>query len=232
MNLLSKVIQQRKVFTHTPRDHSIEYLDQINTDSGRFYRSPTGALYPSVTTVVGEDSKANIMAWRKRIGEEEANKISKKATSRGTRIHKLCEDYIDNAELDSNVSFNDSDNFIKLVPELHKIDNVVMQEERLYSDFLQMAGTVDCVAEYEGKLAIIDFKTSTKLKKQEYIKGYLCQATAYAIMFEERFGISVPRTVIIISVDNEDPQVFKQKRDDYTDELLAMRKRYKEKYGK
>ena len=231
MSLLNRITPLRKAFTHLPRGAQAEPLEQINTDSGRYYKTPTGVLYPSVTTVVGEDSKSSIIAWRKRIGEEEANKISNAATSRGTRIHKLCEDYIDNGELDPKSSVFDLDNFIKIIPELNKIDNVHMQEERLYSDFLQLAGTVDCVAEYEGKLSIIDFKTSKKLKKPEYIKGYLCQATAYAIMYEELFGISVPRTVIIISVDDEEPQVFKQKRDEHVDELLAMRKRYKEKYG-
>ena len=174
-----------------------------------------------------------IQEWRKRVGEEEANKISSQAARRGTRIHQLCEDYLNGDDIDtSNYTFIDALNFksLKIILDEH-IDNIHMQETRLYSDYLRMAGTVDCIAEWKGKLAIIDFKTARKLKLKEYITNYFCQAAAYAIMYEERFGIPVSRLVIIISVDDEEPQIFEEKRNNYTKELLDVREQYKVKYG-
>lgn len=208
-------------------------LEQVITDTGRYYKTPTGALYPSVTTVTGLMSEKAIREWRQRVGNEEANRISSKATSRGTRIHKLLEDYINNDDIDtSKYSYNDTYNFSKLKLLLDKhLDNVHLQETRLYSDFLEMAGTVDCIAEWKGKLSIIDFKTATKYKNRDYITNYFCQASAYAIMYEERFNIPVPRTVILISVDEDEPQVFEERRDEYVKKLLEIRKQYKERYG-
>lgn len=224
-------LKQSKLFTHINTQEAIT-IEQINTDSGRYYKTPTGALYPSVTSVVGLMNQKSIMEWRKRVGEEEANKIASKAASRGTRVHQLCEDYLNNNEIDLNkYSFEDRLNFKELIPYLHNIDNIHLQETRLYSDYLEMAGTVDCIAEWNGKLAIIDFKTSRKLKEKSYIKNYFCQAAAYAIMYEERFGIPVSRIVILISVDDELPQVFEERRDNFVKDLLDIRKQYKEKYG-
>lgn len=222
------ITQTRKLFTHLLRNNS-EEVEQINTDSGRYYKTPTGALYPSVTSVVGLMGQKAIMEWRKRVGEEEANKISKQASSRGTRVHQLCEDYLNNNAIDvSKYTFQDQLNFNDLKPYLHNIDNIHLQETRLYSDYLQMAGTVDCVAEWNGKLSIIDFKTARKLKDKKYITNYFCQAAAYAIMYEERFNIPVSRIVILISVDDEQPQVFEERRDNYVKELLNVREQYRQ----
>lgn len=237
--MLQQVLAQRKHFTHLKKtpESGIIYnyydLEQVNTDTGRYYKTPTGALYPSVTTVTGLMNQKAIHEWRKRVGEEEANKISRKASSRGTRIHQLCEDYINNVDIDtSKYNYNDAINFQVLKPYLDShIDNIHLQEERLYSDFLQMAGTVDCVAEWKGKLAIVDFKTARKAKNREYILNYFCQASAYAIMYEELFKIPVPRIVILISVDDEEPQVFEDRRDHYVEELLKVRQQYKDKYN-
>ena len=227
-------IPQPKLFTHLSNKFIFEELEQINSDTGRTYKTPSGVIYPSITTVVGDESKEAILSWRKRVGDEEANRVSKKATSRGTRIHSMCESYVDNIPLiKKDYSYQDLEMFnqIKKVLDEH-VDNVHMQEERLYSDYLELAGTVDLIAEYDGKLSVIDFKTSTKLKEVDYIKGYLMQASAYAIMYEERTGTPINQTVIIIGVDDEmHPQVFIQKRDDYIPQLLETRKRYKEKYG-
>jgi len=231
--LLSNILQTTKCFTHTPK-YTIPQLKQINTDSGRFYKSPSGALYPSATTVVGMLSRDSIKKWRKQVGETEANRVSSKAAQRGTRVHQLCEDYLNNQfdlEKHSKFSIYDLESFVRLKEQLDNIDNIHLQEERLYSDFLKMAGTVDCVGEYCGKLSIIDFKTSRKLKEKDYILGYFCQATAYAIMFEELTGISVPRITIIISVDDEPTQVFTEYRDNYVDRLLAVRKLYEDEFG-
>jgi len=230
--MFQDILQTRKHYTHQISEQTENQLEQINTDSGRFYKTPAGVLYPSVTSVVGLMSLKSIMEWRARVGEEKANSISKKASSRGTRIHQLCEDYLNNKEIDfKKYNLQDGINFKELIPFLHNIDNIRLQETRLYSDYLKMAGTVDCVAEWKGKLAIIDFKTASKLKDKNYILNYFCQATAYSIMFEERFNTPVSRIVILISVDDEQPQVFEERRDNYVDSLMDIREKYRIKYG-
>jgi len=208
-------------------------LEQVNTDSGRYYKTPTGALYPSVTTVTGLFGADAIKQWRARVGDQEANRISSQASTRGTRIHQLCENYLNNDDIDtSKYTFDDVENFRLLKQQLDtNIDNIHLQEVRLYSDYLKMAGTVDCIAEWKGKLAIIDFKTARKPKNKEYILNYFCQASAYAIMYEERYNIPVSRIVILISVDNELPQVFEDYRDNYVKPLMEIREKYKQKFG-
>jgi genome maintenance exonuclease 1 len=229
---LKDILAQRKHFTHLKKTLDEEVLEQVNTDTGRYYKSPTGALYPSVTTVTGLMNEKSIQQWRQRVGNEEANKISSKASVRGTRMHELFEKYLDNEEIDSSkYNYNDTINFGEIKPFLDNyIDNIHLQETRLYSDFLQMAGTVDCVAEWKGKLSIIDFKTATKHKNRDYITNYFCQAAAYAIMYEERFQIPVNRIVILISVDGDTPQVFEDRRDDFVKQLLEVRHQYKVRY--
>lgn len=146
----------------------------------------------------------------------------------------MCESYVDNIPLiKKEYSYQDLEMFNQIKKVLDdEVDNIHMQEERLYSDYLEIAGTVDLVAEYNGKLSVIDFKTATKNKEIDFIKGYMMQASAYAIMYEERIGVPITQTVIIIGVDDEfRAQVFVQNRDDYVPQLLETRKRYKEKYG-
>jgi genome maintenance exonuclease 1 len=118
-----------------------------------------------------------------------------------------------------------------ILPELEKIDNVHCLESPLYSDHLQVAGTVDCIAEYEGKLSVIDFKTSKRIKSREDIHNYFMQCSAYAVAFEERTGISVPRIVIIMGVDDENTLIFKEKRDDWIGNFIELRKYYREQKG-
>lgn len=231
--MLQDILQTRKQFTHLPSNSQSIELEQINTEAGRYYKTPTGLLYPSVTTVTGLHSVKYIKEWRKRVGEEEANKVTKAATTRGTRVHKLLEDYINNDEIDhKKYDFNDAINFKLLKPIIdERIDNVRFQEERMYSDFLQLAGTVDCVAEYNGKLAVIDFKTARKAKDKDQIKNYFMQAAAYAIMHEERYLIPINRLIILISVDDDQPQVFEERRDNYTKDLLEIREEYRRIYN-
>jgi len=186
-----------------------------------------------VTTVTGLMNEKSIKEWRQKVGEEEANRVSSTAARRGTRFHQLCEDYLNNDDIDaSRYNFNDALNFKEFKPILDdNLDNIHLQETRLYSDYLEMAGTVDCVAEWKGKLSIIDFKTARKAKNRDYIKNYFCQASAYAVMYEERFNIPVSRIVILISVDDDIPQVFEDRRDYHIKELLEVRKKYKDRYG-
>ena len=198
-----------------------------HTDHGRHYRTPEGKLYPSVTTVMSYHTREAIKAWRERVGEEEANKISNQSATRGTKIHDLCENVLLNNDIDtSNLSLLDKQMWDRFRPELDRIDNIHAIEDPLYSDHLRMAGRVDCIAEWEGKLSVIDFKTSRKSKKKEWIDNYFMQCTSYAIMFEEMTGTPVPQIVVAIAVEGEFPQVFVEKRDNYVEKLLNLRLEY------
>jgi len=149
------------------------------------------------------------MEWRNRVGEEEANAISKRASTRGNKCHKLCELYLENKSIskykDDPLSMG---LFYQIKPYLDSIDNIHALEEPLSSSLLKMAGRVDCIAEYNGELAIIDFKTSTKYKREEWIHDYFAQETAYAIMFQELTGLIPKKLVTIIACETGEPQIF------------------------
>lgn len=198
-------------------------------DGSRVYLTPAGNKYPSVTTITGMYKKDAIEKWRLRVGEEEANRVSKKATDRGTRIHSLCEDYLlgKNPEVD----MFDHDMFESIKYWLEDIDNIHCLETPLYSDFLQTAGTVDCIAEFQGKLSVIDFKTSSRPKEKEDISDYFMQCSAYAVAFEERTGIPIGRLVIIMGVDNDYSRMFVEKRDNHIAGFRKLRLEYRNKYN-
>ena len=221
------------MFNHVEHDVVLPKLTRKTTETGRKYFTPEGNAYPSITTVLGILSKQGIIDWRKRVGEEEANKISRQAATRGTAVHKLAEDYIDNVEgwskgaMPANIaSFND----LKTILD-KRLDNVWFQEEFLYSDRLKCAGQVDCIAEFDGQLSIFDFKTSRKPKKEEWITSYFIQASFYAAAFYERTGIPIKQGVILISVDGSEPQVFTINTYDYLEHFLKVRKEYKKQKG-
>jgi genome maintenance exonuclease 1 len=219
-------------FTHY-NPYNIPKLTRVTENGNRYYLTPDGKKYPSVTTVAGIFTKQKIVEWRKRVGNEQATKITTQASVRGTAVHKLCEDYINNVEdytkgqMPVNV---DSFNSIKPIID-SCINNVVMQECPLYSHYLKVAGTVDCIAEWNGKLSIIDFKTSRKPKKLEWIENYFMQTAAYAVMFEELTEKPITDLVILISVDNEEPQIFTQKRDEWISKFMEARDEFKNRYG-
>ena len=191
--------------------HNFPDLKAKTTEQGRRY-FVEGNAYPSVTTVIGEMKKKSILEWRRKVGEEEANAISKRATTRGNKCHKLAEDYLSNKPLDR---YKDDvlslGMFHRIRPYVDKINNIHALEESLYSHTLKLAGRVDCIAEYDNELAIIDFKTSTKYKREEWIQDYFSQETAYAIMFQELTGLKVKQLVTIIAVETGTPQVFIKK---------------------
>jgi genome maintenance exonuclease 1 len=206
-----------------------------NEDGSRVYVNASGVAYPSATTVLGVLSRDGIAAWRKRVGEEEANKISSKAATRGTKIHTLTESYLKNEDLEeayttTKASLLDVEMFKKFKPVLDPIGDIHCQELALYSDHLRMAGRVDCIADYNRLRAVIDFKTSSKPKKKEHISSYFMQTAAYAIMYEERTGIPVPWLVVLIAVEGDEPQVFIEKRDNWTKELLRTRDYFENGY--
>jgi len=195
---------------------------------GRIYLTPSGEKYPSVTTVLGLLSKDSIAEWRKRVGDEEANRISKKATSLGTDIHKIVEDYLNNKE-DYIEKYGPFEKmvFSSFQECLNKIDNILCQESTLYSDVLKVAGRVDCIAEYEGQLSIIDFKTANKAKEEEHILGYFMQLTMYSLMLEEMTGIRIPNIVILMVTTSAEVLVFKKKRTDYYKQVKDLINEYR-----
>ena len=214
----------------------IDYDLETETINGkRFYKTPEGLLYPSVTTITGQHGKDKILEWRRRVGEEEANRISTKASNRGTKVHKICENYLNNEEdyartnpAHIHKTMPDSIAMFKSLQPLldEHVNNIHALEIPLYSHHLKVAGRVDCIAEYDGKLSIIDFKTSGKLKEESWIKGYFMQCSAYAVMYEERTGIPVSQIVIMIAVESEHPQVFIKKRNDYIKDFISYREAY------
>ena len=191
-----------KRFNHDLID--IEQLVQINEDGKRHYETPNGNKYPSVTTVLAVLSKAAIQEWRNRVGEKTANRISRQSSSRGTNAHKIIERYISNEDNYINGSMPDSVELFKHIQPVldKKIDNVRMIEGRLWSDEYKIAGTVDLIADWDGILSAIDWKTSLKHVNDDHpkLEKYKIQGTAYSKMFEERTGIEVPQIVVAIMV--------------------------------
>ena len=215
------------IFTHRKIDLGYEDLQAQTSKIGRTYETPTGKAYPSITTVLSILSEDSIRAWRKRVGEEEANKISHRASSRGTKVHSIIEDYLNNVQTNSYMP-DIVASLTNIKPILDKrIEEIYGLEVPLYSDYLGVAGRCDCIAKFDGVPSILDFKTSRKKKKREWIHNYFAQGAAYAIMFEERTGMPIPNVVIIMDVDNDDPIVFKEHRDEWTNLLTDTIKKYK-----
>lgn len=210
------------MFKHI-KESPLKY-DDLTTIEGekRLYNTPDGNRYPSITTILSILSRDSIEKWKKKVGEEEAKKVSYRASQRGTAVHEICEKYIDN-EPDYKKGYmpNVIGDFLRIKPILdERIGLVYAQEVPLYSDYLQVAGRVDCIAEFDGVLSVIDFKTSKKPKRREWIRSYFQQEAFYAIAWEEQTKIPIGQLVTIISCDNGQPQVFIEKRDDWAPELL------------
>lgn len=222
------------MFTHHNHGLELPTLTRKTTEKGRKYFTPSGKAYPSVTTILGILNKQQLIEWRNRVGAEEANRISRQASTRGTAVHKLCEDYLDNKpdylkkHMPANVYM-----FNTLKPVINeKINNVWFQEVFLYSDELKTAGQVDCIAEFEGELAVIDFKTSRRVKKEEDILGYFMQISFYAKAFKDMTGIEITKGVILIGVDDSEPQTFVFDPREYINHFKAVREKYQELYEK
>ena len=197
----------------------------------RIYVTPEGKKYPSVTTILQEYGKEALDAWRARVGKDRASYIATTAAARGTRLHKLCEVYLQNQDPFANpkISLFDRELFRSIQPALENIDNIHFQEQRLYSNHLRLAGTVDCIAEYEGRLSIIDFKTASKKKQKEHIENYFMQCSAYAAMFTELTGKPIEDIVVMIATEDEmQPSIFEENKYNYFSELVQ----YIDNYGK
>ena len=203
-----------KSFIHTPPTELLPEILTENINGKRFYVTPEGEKYPSITTVLSGRNKEGINRWRNHVGNDVANQIMRSAAKRGTAVHTLVEDYLNNEEL-SRQDVLPVALFTLLKPELDNIDNIVMQEGGLYSDKWGIAGRVDCIAEYDGKLTVIDFKTSTKEKKEEWIENYFIQCTAYCEMYEERYGKAIDQIAILIVCEDGTIQTFVKDKNDY-----------------
>lgn len=197
-------------------------LEVIHNSEGRFYRSPEGLLLPSMTTVISKFAdKTFLVEWRKRIGHEEANRISKIAAKRGTALHEIVEQYIRNEPHPMRGKMPDAkDLFHQISPELNSNLNLVfLNESCLYSKSLGVAGRVDCVGEWNGNLAVVDFKTSNKPKKDEWIENYFLQVSGYAEMFREMYGVNrkIVGVILITVVEENLCQKFEFDPDEWMD---------------
>ena len=212
------------IFTHTPPLNELPPLKAKNVNGKRFYEHlETKEAYPSITSVLSIRDKKGLHEWRQKVGEEVANHVMIQAANRGTAVHNMVEDYLNNVDLEQvdkyKKQFLPRMMFNVLKPELSKINNIRLQEAQMFSSDYTVAGRVDCIAEYDGVLSIVDFKTSTKEKNESWIENYFIQGSAYAEMFKEHFGEEVTQIVILIVTEEGTTQVFKKNKVDYLPKL-------------
>ena len=219
-----------KSFNHVKLSELDFDLESTTTEKGRVYKVPGGELYPSITTVLSAYNKKAIMEWRQRVGEEKANEISRKASGRGTKLHNTVEKYLLNEMTDMKLQTMMPDikemffDMRKIIDE--NIGDIYGIEQPLYSHKLKLAGRCDCIAEWNGELAIVDWKTASRTKDKDHITNYFMQATAYAEMFEERTGKAIDTIVVAISVQSESPQLFVEEKSKYLSPLIEYNERY------
>ena len=224
-----------KLFNHVGQIEPIEMVAEM-VDGKRVYLTPEGFKFPSVTTVISNNKakKAGIARWRARVGEEKANNISARSTGRGTKYHSIAEDYFNN-----NLDLKKYSKFPLPVlmfqhsrPVLDRINNIYLQEAALYSKHLEIAGRVDCIAEFDGVLSITDFKTAAEPKREKYLYDYFVQETAYACMLQENYGLSVKQLVTIVACENGETQVkVLPPKKEYFMKLMEYIAEYQERYG-
>ena len=214
-----------KTFNHVGND--LKELKTENIEGKRYYVTPKGNKYVSITSLLGNLSKQSIIEWRRRVGEAEANKISRQASSRGTRVHNICESYIKNQEgILEGVLPDAIDMFNSILPLLDRIDNIHVAEGALYSDDLGVAGRTDLIGEFDEKLSVIDYKTSRKKKTWEMCHAYFMQGAFYAHAYEELTGISINDIVIIMAVESDKPLLFRETKDRWIEPLKQVITKY------
>lgn len=200
------------MFNHS--NVTFESLTRETIDGVRYYKVPgTDKLVklPSITSVISYKNRLKFKAWEEKVGLDEANRIRRKSTSRGTDAHTLIEQYLNNEKEFKEVQPLSTYLFKQAIPTLDKIDNILCQEQAMFSHTLGIAGSVDCIAEYDGELAIIDFKTSAKAKPREWIEDYFVQCAAYACMLYEMKGIIVKKFVIIMTCEDGEVKVYEER---------------------
>ena len=202
-------------------------LETITIDRKRFYVTPQENYYPSITTVLSIRKKEGLMEWRKRVGDKVANYVAGKAAASGTKVHHICEDYLNNVSLDYPEKWKKHEkDFLPLClfnqlkdKVLKNISDIYAQECGLYSDKYMVAGRVDCIAKYNDVLSIIDFKTSTKERSDAWNENYYIQGSAYAEMFSELTGIDISQVVILVVTEDGTVQEFIKDKSDFLDAL-------------
>jgi len=224
-----------KLFNHVGDIEPIEMVAEM-VEGKRVYLTPEGSKFPSVTTVIGNNKKklAGIARWRKRVGEKAANAKSTRATGRGTKYHSIAEDYFNNTlDLEKYKKYPlPVLMFHQSRGTLDRINNIYLQEAALYSKHLEIAGRVDCIAEFDGVLSIIDFKTAEEPKREEYLYDYFVQETAYACMLQENYGLSVKQLVTIVACENGETQVkVLPPKKEFFMKLMEYISEYQERYG-
>ena len=209
------------MFNHVPV--TLPEVKATTIDGKRLYETPEGNKYPSITTVLSIRKKEGLFEWRKRVGNEVANYVAGKAARRGTKVHHMCEDYLNNnfdeekhkKDFLPYCLFNQLKNGV-----LHNVGNIYAQEAGLYSDKYKVAGRADCIAFYNGTPSVIDFKTSTKERNDDWNENYYIQGAAYAEMFEERTDIEIHQIVILVVTEDGAVQEFVRDKEPYI-ELLT-----------
>jgi genome maintenance exonuclease 1 len=224
------LVSNRKEFEY----ELLEFAELQRIDGPtRFYETPEGNRYPSVTAVLGKMmDKSALETWRKRVGEEEASRVSARASTRGTNVHTMCENYVLGNDIDASMPHNMMMfNQIKKVLD-EKVDMVRATECTLFSDHLKLAGSCDLIANYDGRLSIIDYKTSAKRKRKDWIEGYFLQASLYSYMLWEMTDILVKDIVIIIGVDDSlESQIFIERPQRYLEKAVDLVRSYHKMYG-
>jgi len=214
-----------KQFNHV--GNSLQDLQTENINGKRHYVTPQGNKYLSITSLLSNLSAKGISEWRKRVGEAEANKITRQASGRGTRLHTLCEQYIENKESFLEDALPDVvDMFHSINPFLDRIDNVHVVEGALYSDELGVAGRTDLIAEFDGYLSVIDYKSSRKVKNWEMCHSYFMQGAFYAYAYEELTGIPLNNIVIIMAVESDKPLLFRETKNRWLSPLKQVITKY------
>lgn len=201
------------MFKHLGPPKPLPELKENTTVKGRTYVTPDGNAYPSITTMLGHKEKPHLKEWRNMLGDKKADKEMKRCADRGTAVHELIEKYLDNVE-DFTRGYKPEyiKGFNQLKFQLNRIDNIRLQEVALYSDVLKIAGRVDCIGEFNGKLCVIDFKTSNNNKDKDMIEDYFLQCTFYALAWYELTGELIEDIVILMTVEKGMvPLVFNEK---------------------
>ena len=231
MNKMYEFLKQNhdmKKFDHVRLNKILPDITTESIKGKRFYVTPEGNKYPSITTVLSDRNKEGIVKWRESVGNDVANQVMRQAASRGTAVHTLIENYLNNEELSKQAVLPVA-LFVTMKSELDNINNIRIQEGGLYSDKLGVAGRVDCIAEYKGKISVIDFKTSTKEKKEAWVENYFIQGSAYCEMYEERFLQPIEQVVILIVTEDGAVQTFIKDKRDYLPLLKTAIKEFNEK---
>ena len=208
-------------------------LEKKETPGCRLYQLPNGDWVPSITSVTSFYNREKFIKWRQKVGEEKANQITRKATSRGTDFHEVAQDYLEGKSVDWESHLPASKfMFHACKPILDRIDNIHAIERTLYSEYLGIAGRVDCIAEFDGELAVIDFKTSEYIKPEEWLENYFVQETFYACAYYEMTGIPVKKLITIMTTSSGEVKVYdKRNKDEYIKLLVKYIKEFVLNHG-